>query len=107
MLVEKEVVVTPVDDSSTCTGLVILVALIALAIACTAWYFMAAQKNNSNQYIERTTETHDVTPVTVPQPVSVPQPVAVPVPQSSAPAPAAQPAPAAPSSQSSTENDSQ
>ena len=110
MIVEKETtVVTPVDNGSTSVGMMILFALIALAVGITAFYFATASQNNPSQYVEHTTETHDVTPITVPQPVSVPQPVAVPVPQPAAPAPAqpAQSAPSASSSESSSDSSNQ
>jgi hypothetical protein len=100
MIVEKrDVVVVPTDESATNTGMIILVALIALAVAATAWYF-----SNNPRVIERTTETHDVTPMAVPAPAPAPAPqpaapqtIIVPQPAAPvAPAPAAQqPAPSA------------
>jgi hypothetical protein len=98
MIIErKEVVLVPTDDSATNVGMIMLVAIIALAIAATAWYFSTA--GNNTNLIERTTETQDVTPVAVPSqpaPQAAPQTVIVPAaPAPAAPAPAA-PAPAAP-----------
>lgn len=119
MLVErKEVVVTPVEDSSTSVGMMLLIAIIVLAVGITAVYFATAGQNT--QYIERTTETNNVTPAPTPAPVQqpfvlpaaaptpapqtntivVPQPVAAPAaPAASAPA-AAPAAPAAPAASS-------
>jgi len=108
MIIERQpVVVNQVDDTSTSMGMILLVALIAVAVGVTAWYFTTF--NHSNTVTERTTEVHDTVPapaappaapVIVPQQVAVPQPVLVPA----APAlPAPSEAPAAPQSSDSAQ----
>lgn len=97
MIVEKkEIVIVPTDDSANGMGMILLLAIVALAVGVTAWFFSMA--GNNNRVVERTTETHDVIPMAVPQSTPAPQPVApqtITVPQPAAQAPAA-PVPADP-----------